>query len=404
MLGGVCAGLGRQCEMDPVIFRIVLAVLSLTGGLGLIFYGFVWLLIPFEDEEENEARRLLSGRVDGAALTAVLCALVGCGLFLSMLGSEGTLTFGATVALLLAGAGYWSRQRGAPDPDPLAVQAAADAPPEAQAPPVPASFPSWWREPIVKDGTHEGGTGYLWGPQDMHDVSARNTARRSRRAEGMAPPRPPEQLSQHWIGGWLFLLALIAGAGGTILTWHTEALGTSLQTGLAATLGMLGIGIAVSAVLGRTGTGSIMLALVMAALLAAASALPGNITTDWIRTSWHPATAAQVHPLYELGSGAGTLDLSRVDVAEGRTLKSDVKVGAGRLRVVVPGDATVRLHVDVRLGDIQLPGDGQQDVDVAPGKEKQVTLHPSDGRVHGGLLDLKLDMGVGQVEVSRAAA
>src|SRR5690606_38905708 len=36
MLGGVCAGLGRQCDMDPVIFRITLAVLSATGGIGLI--------------------------------------------------------------------------------------------------------------------------------------------------------------------------------------------------------------------------------------------------------------------------------------------------------------------------------------------------------------------------------
>lgn len=51
-------GLGRYCNVDPVIFRIVLGVLSVTGGLGLIFYGFAWLLIPLEGEEENEARRL----------------------------------------------------------------------------------------------------------------------------------------------------------------------------------------------------------------------------------------------------------------------------------------------------------------------------------------------------------
>ncbi|MER7857332.1 hypothetical protein ABTZ98_33065, partial [Streptomyces bacillaris] len=31
------------------------------GGIGLIFYGFAWLLLPLEGEEENEARRLLSG-------------------------------------------------------------------------------------------------------------------------------------------------------------------------------------------------------------------------------------------------------------------------------------------------------------------------------------------------------
>jgi phage shock protein PspC (stress-responsive transcriptional regulator) len=405
MLGGVCAGLGQHCAMDPVIFRIVLAVLSLTGGLGLIFYGLVWLFVPFEGEQENEARRLLAGRVDGVALTAVLFALVGCGLFLSVLGRKGVLTFGATVALLLAGAGYWSRQRGAPDPDPLAAQAAADAPPEAQAPPVPTSFPSWWRDPIVKDGTHVGGTGYLWGPQDMRDIStARNIARRSRWEDGTSPPRSRAVRGPSWIGGWVFLLALIAGTTATTLTWDTEALGTSLQMGLAAALAVFGVGIGLSALLGRTGAGSIMLAVITAALLATASALPKTITTDWVRTSWHPTTTAQVQPYYELGTGDATLDLSRIKVTEGGTVKSTVEVGAGRLKVLIPKDATIRLHVTVGLGDIQLPGDRRRDVDVAPGKEKKVTVSPSDGRNRGGIVDLELDLAIGQVEVSRAAA
>lgn len=169
VLAGVCAGLGRQCDMDPVIFRITLAVLSATGGIGLIFYGFAWLFVPYDDEEENEVRKLFTGRVDGQALAAVLFALVGCGVFLSMLSNASVLTFAVVLSLLLAGAGYWSQQRGAPDPDPLAAQAVADAPPEAQAPPVVTSYPSWWRDPIVKDGTHVGGTGYLWGPGDSRD-------------------------------------------------------------------------------------------------------------------------------------------------------------------------------------------------------------------------------------------
>ncbi|MFC9063537.1 PspC domain-containing protein, partial [Streptomyces sp. NPDC057074] len=163
-IAGVCAGLGRQCDLDPVIFRITLAVLSATGGIGLIFYGFAWLFVPADDEEENEARKLLTGRVDGQALAAVLFALVGCGVFLTMLHNGGVLTFAVVLSLLLAGAGYWSRQRRTPAPDPIAAQAAADAPPEAQAPPIMFTWPSWWRDPIVKDGTHDGGTGYLWGP------------------------------------------------------------------------------------------------------------------------------------------------------------------------------------------------------------------------------------------------
>mgnify|MGYP001347245883 CR=1 FL=1 len=406
MLGGVCAGLGQHYQLDPVIFRIVLAVLSLTGGLGLILYGFVWLFVPFEGEEENEARRLLAGRVDGPALTAVLFALIGCGVFLSMLGNDGVFIFGASLALLLAGAAYWSRQRGAAS-DPLA-QAAADAPPEATAPPAPAAFRSWWRDPIVKDGTHVGGTGYLWGPADLEDVDAAQTESRTARGDvGTRPTRSPDPYTRHWIGSWVFLLALLAGSIGTALTWSSNALGTSLQTGLAAALGILGIGIAVSAVFGRTGAGSIALALITAALLAGASVLPKDITTDWIRTTWHPPGAAQVHPHYALGSGAGTLDLSSVHPTTGHTVRSHAKVAAGRLKVVIPRDATVRLRVEVGLGDIQLPGDDQQssqDIDIAPDKERTVTLRPSDGRARGGLVDLHLEVGIGQVEVTRAAA
>ncbi|WP_199815015.1 PspC domain-containing protein, partial [Streptomyces alboviridis] len=110
-----------HCDMDPVIFRIVLAVLAATGGVGLIFYGFVWLFVPYDDEDENEVRRMLTGRVDGQALAGVLFALVGCGAFLSMLNNGDMLSFAVVLALLLAGAGYWSRRRGAPHPDPLAA-------------------------------------------------------------------------------------------------------------------------------------------------------------------------------------------------------------------------------------------------------------------------------------------
>lgn len=80
------------------------------------------------------------------------------------------------------------------------------------------------------------------------------------------------------------------------------------------------------------------------------------------------------------------------------------EVGAGRLEVVVPKDATVRLNIDVGLGDIQLPGDGKKDVDVEPGKSKQVTLAPAAGTGRGGTLDLDLHVGVGQAEVTRGTS
>ncbi|WP_427166305.1 PspC domain-containing protein [Streptomyces sp. C1-1] len=411
MLAGVCSGLGRQCDMDPVIFRITLVVLSATGGIGLIFYGFVWLLVPFEDDEENEVRKLLTGRVDGQALAAVLFALVGCGVFLTMLRNGGVLAFAVVLSLLLAGAGYWSRQRGTPDPDPLAAQAVADAPPEAQAPPVPASYPSWWREPIVKDGTHVGGTGYLWGPRESRDrdiAAAVNISLGNswiNRTDTRAPRVPaPKPRGPRWIGGWIFLLALLAGGLGTAATWHDHALGTSLQTGLAWALVVFGLGIALSAFLGRTGAGSIFLAVVTAALLASSAALPKDIGTHWTRTTWRPPAVADVQDKYHLGSGVGTLDLSRLRLTKGQTVSTGAEVGAGRLWVIVPKDVTVRLSIDVGVGDIQLPGERRQDVDVQPGKHKDVTLKPVKGGKNAGTLDLDLQVGLGQAEVSRAAS
>ncbi|MET9968474.1 PspC domain-containing protein [Streptomyces sp. NPDC006356] len=410
MLAGVCAGLGRQCDMDPVIFRITLAVLSATGGIGLLFYGFAWLFVPYEDEDENEVRKLLTGRVDGQALTAVLFALVGCGVFLTLLKNGGVLAFAVVLSLLVAGAGYWSRHRGTPDPDPLAAQAVADAPPEAQAPPVPAAYPSWWRDPIVKDGTHEGGTGYLWGPGDSRDrdiaaaVSIGLGTWSSRGDIRARRPQQPKPRGPRWIGGWVFLLALLAGALGTSATWEDHALGTSLQTGLACALLVLGLGIAVSAFLGRTGAGSVFLAIVTAGLLAASAALPKDISTHWVERNWRPAAVADVQQQYDLGTGVGTLDLTRLTIAEDNTLTTRADVGVGRLKVIVPQDVTVQLSIDVGVGDIQLPGDDQQDVDVAPGKHKELTLTPPTGTKEAGTLDLDLSVGVGQAEVSRATS
>ncbi|MFJ3333731.1 PspC domain-containing protein [Streptomyces sp. NPDC086766] len=409
MIAGVCAGLGRQCDMDPVIFRITLAVLAATGGIGLLFYGFAWLFVPFDDEDENEVRKLLTGRVDGPALAAVLFALVGCGVFLSMLSNGSVLTFAVVLSLLLAGAGYWSRYRGAPDPDPLAAQAVADAPPEAQAPPVPAAHPSWWRDPIVKDGTHVGGTGYLWGPADTRDRDVAAAADFGRAAGDGRPTGVPHSVPSRprgprRIGGWVFLLALLAGGLGTGLAWDDHALGASLQAGLSGALVVFGLGIAVSAFLGRTGAGSVLLAIVTAALLAASAVLPRDIGTRWAHRTWQPAATADVRQSYDLGTGEGTLDLTRLHPGRDRTVSTRARVGLGRLRVIVPEGVTVRATIEVGLGDVQLPGDRPQDVDVAPNKRRRVILPPAAGASRAGTLDLDLRVGLGQAEVSRAAS
>ncbi|MGW1184144.1 PspC domain-containing protein [Streptomyces drozdowiczii] len=408
VVAGVCGGMGRYCDVDPVIFRIVLGVLSVTGGFGLIFYGFAWLLIPVEGEDENEARRLLSGRVELASLSAVLCALIGCGLFLSMLGNGGTLAFSAMLSVAVLGFSMWTQARKRADPeDPLhhaAAQAASEAPPEVMAPPT-LSWPSWWRDPIIKDGsTGKVAIGYLWGPPDA------TVGGEPRGATPDAPFRPPPPRSREVrgprsIAGPAFLAALLAGGLGTGLSWDSQPLGTSLEIGLAAALAVFGLAMLVSAFAGRTGFGTLLMAMTTAGLLAGAATLPKDISTHWVREEWRPASVAAVQPRYAVGSGQAELDLTRITVPKGDTVRTRVEARAGRVLVHVPPEVTVRVHARTRVGALVLvDGRRKGDLDIRASQDERRTLSPAEGSTPGGTIELDLEVDYGQVEVNRAAS
>ncbi|THA24905.1 PspC domain-containing protein [Streptomyces sp. RKND-216] len=422
VVGGVCGGLGRYFDLDPVVFRVPVAVLSLIGGLGLVFYGFAWLIVPAEGERENELRRLLSARVDGASLSAILVALVGCGLFLASL-RTGYTSFSLLVAGAVGGAAYWSQRRrraeaagaeGAPV-DPATAHAVADAPPETQAPPVP-STPSWWREPLTKDGTPARESGYLWGPDTESPYTAADKEAFRRR-----------QRERRSSGGPVFALASVVG-----LTAFGVALGSgwlladSLVIGLSCALLVYGVALAVTAFTGRVGGGTLFMVLVTGLALAAASLLPQDIAADWEDRRWAPVSAAAVAPFYEQSTGRATLDLSRVRPGEGEGLWTRARLGAGELRVLVPDDVVVRADIEVGVGGYRLepasaapdppvPDPGDPDGAPQPGRPggpadatggglgvtATRTLPPPDGAEPQGTLTLDLDVGVGEVVVER---
>ncbi|MDT0322792.1 PspC domain-containing protein [Streptomyces millisiae] len=411
VVGGVCGGLGRYFNLDPVIFRVPVALLSVVGGVGLIAYGLAWLLIPFEREEENEGRRLLSGRVEGPGLTALLFIVAGCGLLLATIGDGGGVAwFSVLVFGALAGAASWSRRRGeqavAMSPRGVA-EVVAEAPPEAQAPPAPPG-PSWWQ------GTAERSTGYLWGPADAKpgDYQPTPVPGARRPMEGWPPVQPPARRREWPFSALVLLLALVACGSGTALAWSSEPLGAALAVGLACALAVLGTGMVFSAFRGRLGAGTVASVIVTSVLLGAASVLPDNITTSVTTPTWRVASADQLRSAYVVGSADARLDLTALDVPAGERVSTRVEGGAGQITVLVPADVTVVVRADVTVGaftyqplkDEGSPAVRIDDVDGGIDVHGSHTYPPEHGVEAGGTVELDLELGVGHATVRRAAA
>jgi phage shock protein C len=49
LLGGVCGGIGRHIDVDPIIIRIVWILITCVSlGIGIIAYLVCWVVIPEE--------------------------------------------------------------------------------------------------------------------------------------------------------------------------------------------------------------------------------------------------------------------------------------------------------------------------------------------------------------------
>lgn len=80
VIAGVCAGLGKYFDIDPVLVRVIFVLLALAHGLGILLYLALTLLIPCEGGESldkgapaaSKTERWLTGRgVIGIILIAI---------------------------------------------------------------------------------------------------------------------------------------------------------------------------------------------------------------------------------------------------------------------------------------------------------------------------------------------
>ncbi|MEU3453279.1 PspC domain-containing protein [Micromonospora sp. NPDC006766] len=76
-LAGVCAAIGRATNTDPVLWRVLLAVLGFFGGIGILVYLTAWLIIPGEGDSASPVESMLGrGRSSMSPTTVIVLSIV----------------------------------------------------------------------------------------------------------------------------------------------------------------------------------------------------------------------------------------------------------------------------------------------------------------------------------------
>ncbi|PYC72400.1 hypothetical protein C7C45_08065 [Micromonospora arborensis] len=81
-LAGVCAAIGRATNTDPVLWRVLLAVLGFFGGIGILVYVAAWLIIPNEGDTASPIESMLGrGRSSMSPVTVIVLGILAAASF-----------------------------------------------------------------------------------------------------------------------------------------------------------------------------------------------------------------------------------------------------------------------------------------------------------------------------------
>jgi phage shock protein PspC (stress-responsive transcriptional regulator) len=338
-LAGVCSGLGRYFDLNPMIYRIGFAALSLAGGTGILLYVAAWLVMPEEGVEDSIAADALKTHRDRPWLLVGVGLLAFAGLVAlssaHVWPSPGNLWVGAA---LIGGAIVWS-QTGARHARHAAPAAASGppGPPGVAAPPPP-----------------------------------------------LPRPRSLGPLSAGLLIGGLGVVALVDVATGANVDWRVV---------LACAAVILGGIVAAGAATNRRVGSVVALGLMVLAVLAVAVVVRVPIFAGIGDRVAHPVAFTSVGTTYEQGIGNLNLELQDVRFPVGET---DVKttLGIGDLVVTVPKGVTVEVDAHAGAGQVTLFGKSDDGTSV---HSHATAVGTAPSRV----LVLHARVGLGHLEVQR---
>ncbi|MEU0081456.1 PspC domain-containing protein [Micromonospora tulbaghiae] len=146
-LAGVCAAIGRATNTDPVLWRVLLAVLGFFGGIGIIVYVAGWLIIPGEGDTASPVEAMLGrGRSSMSPITVIVLGIV-VALGFAYVVTDGFRAILLGAVILIGGALLLNREQRGP-----AQRPAQPAPPHGS-PPGPVPPVAWPAPPAPAPGT-----------------------------------------------------------------------------------------------------------------------------------------------------------------------------------------------------------------------------------------------------------
>lgn len=302
IVAGVCSGAARYLNIDPIVVRVVIAVLTFVGLAGLIIYLAAWLLLPADDAEQSVAADWFNldkheeqVRVGGLVGAVVLAAL-------AVIGDSSWAWWGVGWVVIPLVILYWLF--------------------------------------VVRPRQRDAGT----------ETIAESTAVLPAADDAtVASPRPREPRGSSALTGLTLSVAAIAVAITVLVDQANDGVGWTAY--IAVALGVVAAGLLLGSFVGRPGP-LVPIGLVLTAALAFGSMLPSAATGQRIVT---PASAGDVVGVY--GHGMGELEVNLADVRDPeQLLGSTVRIehGMGELRVIVPDDLNVAVDAAVRAGEIRV--------------------------------------------------
>jgi hypothetical protein len=335
--------------METWLIRLAFVILSFFGGLGVVLYLAGWLLIPADGVDESIGERWLEEARAGSRLGIFLIAIALIVLLVS-LDISGT-GFAWAVALLVLGVLLY----------------------RGETPPVPVDTDQ--------------------GPQDAPSLPAVSVAG-GPAAGTTRPPRQPRarRVRPPSMLGRYTMAAILIGVGILALLDNAEVLFPDARHYLALAVAIVGAGLLVGSIWGRSRL-MIVAGLLLAFMMGIAAI--GNAVdafTDEIRT-FAPTTVEDVSRNYSMDSGTLIVDLTGVDWQD-QEITIDAELGAGQLEIKLPADLGAAVNARAGVGQVEVFGRSSEGLGVG----RSVTVAGVEG---AGDITLTARVGAGQIIVTQ---